>query len=228
MTEQRQKTSRSSRRSVPERLLHSATELFAERGYAASGINAICERAGVAKTALYWHFGSKEGLLGAVLEDVTGTWIEQLQKAASVEGRPLDRLDRVLDEWRQVAVERPEFLRLPMLVQLERGKASRRVREALGRVWERAERAFVQGIEQSLERSLPNLDLVAHTAITLLQGALMRQIAEPDPGRLDRNLAELRRTILLQIWARFPYEERLALVKLGDPARAAGRTEGTD
>ncbi len=158
MPEQRQKTRRSGRRSVPERLLRSATELFAERGYAASGINAICERAGVAKTALYWHFGSKEGLLGAVLEDVTGTWIEQLQKPASVEGRPLDRLDRVLDEWRQVAVERPEFLRLPMLVQLERGKASRRVREALGRVWERAERAFAQGIEQSLGRSLPNLD----------------------------------------------------------------------
>jgi AcrR family transcriptional regulator len=58
-------------RSAPERLRAAAMELFAERGYAASGVSAICERAGVAKTALYWHFGSKEGLLAVVLEEVT-------------------------------------------------------------------------------------------------------------------------------------------------------------
>jgi AcrR family transcriptional regulator len=196
-------------------LLQAGTELFAERGYAGTGISAICERAGVARTALYWHFGNKEGLLAAVLEAVTTTWIEQLQKATSVEGQPADRLDRLIREWRAVALERPELLRLPMLAQLEVGRASRRVRESLARVWRHAERALVEGIEDILGRSLPDLDLVAHTVVTLLQGALLRQIADPDERRLDRNLAELRRTLLLLIWARFPYEERLALVKLG-------------
>jgi AcrR family transcriptional regulator len=41
-----------------ERLLDAAIELIAERGYSASSVEALCRRAGVAKTALYWHFGS--------------------------------------------------------------------------------------------------------------------------------------------------------------------------
>jgi AcrR family transcriptional regulator len=163
----------------------------------------------VARTALYWHFGNKEGLLAAVLEAVTTTWIEQLQKSTSVEGEPADRLDRLLHEWRRVALERPELLRL--------------LRQALSRVWGHAEKALVEGIEDVLGRSLPDLDLVAHTVVTLLQGALLRQIADPDERRLERNLAELRRTLLLLIWSRFPYEERLALLQM-----RAGSALGTE
>ena len=62
-----------------ERLLEAATQLFAERGYAATGVAAICEAAGVAKPALYWHFGSKEELLAeeeaaTPLYSTRGTW----------------------------------------------------------------------------------------------------------------------------------------------------------
>ncbi len=47
---------------APERLLRAATVLFTRQGYAGTGINQICTRARIAKTALYWHFGSKEEL----------------------------------------------------------------------------------------------------------------------------------------------------------------------
>ena len=35
---------------------------------------------GVVKTALYWHFESKRGLLSAALERAASTWIEQIQQ----------------------------------------------------------------------------------------------------------------------------------------------------
>ena len=40
-----------------ERILADAIDLFGERGFAATGIEALCQRANVVRTAIYWHFG---------------------------------------------------------------------------------------------------------------------------------------------------------------------------
>ncbi len=51
-----------------DRLLDSASELFYRRGITATGVDAVVAAAGVSKPTLYAHFGSKEGLLAAVLK----------------------------------------------------------------------------------------------------------------------------------------------------------------
>lgn len=194
-----------------ERLLEAAVGLIGERGYAASSVGDICRRAGVARTALYWHFESKEGLLAAVVERVGTTWIEEIRKRAYLAGDPAERVQRLVDEWRRILHEQPQLIRLPMVVALEQAEASERVRLALHRVIHRAESALIEGIEDTLGRSLPDLDLVAHSILTLLQGAALQQIVEPDEERLDRTLAELRRTFLLLIWVRLPEDLRADL-----------------
>jgi len=186
-----------------ERLLAAAVELFAERGYAATGIAELCARAGVAKTALYWHFESKEGLLAEVIETVGTSWIEQIQKAAYLEGEPEQRIQRLVLEWRRILLEQPELLRLPMIAQLEQGE-SQRARAALRTVYERAERALVEGIEDTVGQRLSDVDLLAHTVLALLQGAMLRQIVDPDTQQLDRVLGELQRTVVLLIADRLP------------------------
>lgn len=52
-----------------EQLIAVAVEVFAEHGYAGGSIRAIAERAGVSHATLIQHFGNKEGLLIAVLEE---------------------------------------------------------------------------------------------------------------------------------------------------------------
>src|SRR6478609_7300154 len=52
-----------------EQIVEAATEVFAESGYAGGSIRAIAVRAGITNATLLQHFGSKEGLLQAVLED---------------------------------------------------------------------------------------------------------------------------------------------------------------
>lgn len=47
---------------VRERLLSGATALFASKGYAATTVREIVERAGVTKPVLYYYFRSKEGI----------------------------------------------------------------------------------------------------------------------------------------------------------------------
>jgi len=54
---------------VNDSLLAAAGRLFYERGIAATGVEAVVGAAGVGKPALYRHFGSKTGLLAAVLRD---------------------------------------------------------------------------------------------------------------------------------------------------------------
>jgi AcrR family transcriptional regulator len=180
-----------------------AVELFAERGYAATGISELCARAGVAKTALYWHFESKEGLLAEVMESIGTSWIEQIRKAAYQEGLPEQRIARLVEEWRRILLEQPELLRLPMIAGLEQGD-SRRAQKALRTIWQRAERALVEGIEDTVGTELADVDLLAHTVFALLQGAMLRQIVDPDEAQLDRVLQELRRTVLLLIADRLP------------------------
>src|ERR1700754_1570583 len=50
-----------------DRLLLAAAELLEESGDRPASTRAICERAGVTAPTLYHHFGSKQGLLDAVL-----------------------------------------------------------------------------------------------------------------------------------------------------------------
>ena len=54
-----------------ERILETATDLFAEKGYAGTYVREIVEKAGVSKPALYYYFKSKEGLFYAILEWAT-------------------------------------------------------------------------------------------------------------------------------------------------------------
>lgn len=49
-----------------EDLLAAARALFAAEGYAATSLDAVCERAGVTKGALYHHFAGKQQLFRAV------------------------------------------------------------------------------------------------------------------------------------------------------------------
>lgn len=52
-----------------EQLINVAIDVFAEHGFAGGSLRTIAERAGVSHAALLQHFGSKEGLLTAVLEE---------------------------------------------------------------------------------------------------------------------------------------------------------------
>jgi AcrR family transcriptional regulator len=50
-----------------ERILTTALDLFAVRGYDATAVREICEAAGITKPTLYHFYGSKEGVLQALV-----------------------------------------------------------------------------------------------------------------------------------------------------------------
>jgi AcrR family transcriptional regulator len=51
------------------RIQHVALELFTEQGYEATSLREIAERLGVTKAALYYHFKTKEDIVGSLVQD---------------------------------------------------------------------------------------------------------------------------------------------------------------
>jgi AcrR family transcriptional regulator len=151
-----------------ERLLQGAIDLISERGYAATSVDAICRHAGTAKTALYWHFKSKEGLLNAIIERVNEDWITEISRSIDSIGEPAERLDQLLDALREIVETKPHC----------------------------SGQALMRGIERNIGHEVPRVEMVAHTILGLLQMALVRRLVDPDTD-LDLVFADLRRTIIL-------------------------------
>ncbi|MFB4306139.1 TetR/AcrR family transcriptional regulator [Actinomadura sp. GTD37] len=94
-----------------ERLFGAAIELIAESGLAATTVDQIAERAGVAKGTVYYNFGSKAALFSALLEYGVERLATALREAAS--GRaPLDALDAVVAAELAFIGEHESFARL--------------------------------------------------------------------------------------------------------------------
>ncbi|WP_059008869.1 TetR/AcrR family transcriptional regulator [Streptomyces specialis] len=72
-------------------IVDAAREVFAERGYRGGSLRDVAERAGVSAANIVHHFGSKEGLLVAVLEarDANTDLIERGRRGDIVEGMRL-------------------------------------------------------------------------------------------------------------------------------------------
>lgn len=94
------------KREVTEALLASATELFAERGPGAVSVRDVAKRAGVNHGLVHRHFGSKEGLVEAVLDrlvaDVRAAFGDRLLEGAS-RAEMFDALAQNEAYWRVLA-----------------------------------------------------------------------------------------------------------------------------
>lgn len=69
-------------RTVPERLVGAAQELFAERGFESTSVQDVVAAAGVTKGAMYHYFDSKDDLLAEIYGRVLRLQTEQLEAVA--------------------------------------------------------------------------------------------------------------------------------------------------
>jgi TetR/AcrR family acrAB operon transcriptional repressor len=74
-------------------LVDAAAQLFAAKGFRDTSVQAIAEAAGISRGSIFWHFGSKEGLLLAVVEASLARFERQLERMR--EGRPMSLQESV-------------------------------------------------------------------------------------------------------------------------------------
>jgi AcrR family transcriptional regulator len=84
----------------PQELLDAALALFVEKGFAATRIEEVAERAGVSKGTLYLYYPSKEELLKAVVREELSLRIEEAaEEVRQYTGSVANLLRTMLPEW---------------------------------------------------------------------------------------------------------------------------------
>jgi len=101
-------------RATRERLIGAARELFGERGYDGTSIEAILKASGVARGALYHHFETKEALFDAVLDRVVGEIAARAADAARATDDPVASLRAGCATWLEVALD-PAIQRIVLI-----------------------------------------------------------------------------------------------------------------
>jgi AcrR family transcriptional regulator len=105
-----------------ERILEAARQIAGERGYDGTSIALVSERSGLPASSIYWHFRDKDHLIAAVIERSfnhwlasMGTWIPPKTGATRAE-----RFTAGLRLTAKALTEAPDFLRLGLMLSLER------------------------------------------------------------------------------------------------------------
>jgi AcrR family transcriptional regulator len=189
-------------------LLRAATRQFAERGFSATSIDDVCRDAGVVKSAVYWHFDSKEGLLSAVLEETATAWIDGIVASVEQTGDPRERLNRAMGGMRDLVEKRPALLRLLHSMLLERAGESAETREVLLRVFDHARTALTDGIAEVIGTRPPGLETTAALLLASLDGIFLQHQLRRDSGELDRMFGELERAIVYLVTSLFNEAQR--------------------
>lgn len=99
---------------MKETILTTALKLFAAEGYENVGVQKIVAAVDITKPTLYHYFGSKNGLLVAVLERYSEPFLKDLQAAARYEGDVTLTLERIVNTYFRFAVDAPEFYRFAL------------------------------------------------------------------------------------------------------------------
>jgi AcrR family transcriptional regulator len=166
-----------------ERLIEAATRLFCRYGVNSIGVDAIVEAANTAKTTLYKVFGSKDGLVEAVLEREGRTWRAWfLNELDGSGGAPIERLRRIgpiLKIW----FDREDFYGCPFINAVaESDKSDDRMRSLAI-----AHKQVVLGRLSALcrEAGLADPDQVAHTLGIVIDGAIVAALITRNPAAAD-------------------------------------------
>ena len=97
-----------------DRLLDEALRLFASRGVDAVGIQEVVDAAGVTKPTLYHHFGSKDGLVKAILDRGFGHLYQTLDGLGSYNRDLPAFLERQAGAWIDLVRFQPDWFRVEL------------------------------------------------------------------------------------------------------------------
>src|SRR6516164_6713690 len=134
-----------------ERILDAATEIAAERGYEGTSIALVSAKCGLPASSIYWHFKDKDDLIAAVIERSFAHWLSAWQMPDEGTGR--ERLAAVAMQIAKALLDSPDFLRLGLMLALERRPVEPRARAMFLAVRNRA----IDTLKPAIRDAVPGL-----------------------------------------------------------------------
>ena len=165
------------------RLLSAATHLFCKNGINATGIDAIINEAGTAKTTLYKLFGSKTNLVHAVLESEGKQWREWFIGAIEAGGgdahTKLARIFPALKSW----FGEEHFYGCPFINAVAEHDKDQKQFRAIALKHKKVVLGHIEKLAGEMGAAEP--EMLAHQLGLLMDGAIVAAMVSRDPGVAD-------------------------------------------
>ncbi|WP_428032589.1 TetR/AcrR family transcriptional regulator [Ancylobacter sp.] len=175
-----------------ERILETATRLFASRGFAGTSIDQVAALCGAGKDTIYRRFPSKVALFQGVVEQARARALGRLQELAPIEGGARERLRGLLRTFLAINME-PELIALKRITFSEAvvfeksGAVPSQPDPLMARLVETVAAAQADGV---LRAGNPE-DIAAHLIYSLVAiptaDALLGGARYEEPQQLDRH-----------------------------------------
>jgi AcrR family transcriptional regulator len=165
------------------RLLSAATLLFCKNGINATGIDAIINEAGTAKTTLYKLFGSKTNLVHAVLETEGRQWrdwfIATIETGGGSAQAKLARIFPALKDW----FRQERFYGCPFINAVGEHDKDQKQLRAIAMRHKKVVLAYIEKLAGEMGAAEPKV--LAHQLGLLMDGAIVAAMVSRDPAVAD-------------------------------------------
>jgi AcrR family transcriptional regulator len=178
-------------------ILDAAAKLMATRSYAATSISAIGKACGLPASSIYWHFGSKQGLLAAVIEKSLFEWEKQLPHSDRLIPGKRPNLGERLNNCAKAYKQKPQFLRLMLLFTLER-KMDPAALKILRRVHRNIRRQISEMLLAAVDGPLTieQADDLSDFILSFMQGHFFSFQIDPESADLEKFFEYLHQAVL--------------------------------
>ena len=170
-----------------EQLLLAAHELFAKKGYRATGTDEIAKKAGLTKGALYFHFASKEEILLAMVKEIIGGHARTMEILA---GRKLTPAG-LLMELRQIDCKMPMPEARRNLQLIAEVIQVPRVLKLINAAYERSVLQMAECLDPAYGRTIGERRRLVELIHALYDGINFAGLIHPQLGDLDRQVETL-------------------------------------
>lgn len=181
------------------KILDAAAEVAGERGYDGTSIAQVSARCGLPASSIYWHFKDKDELIAAVIERSFHRWLEAFSVTG---GSPRERVTDLAVRVGKALLDTPDFLRLGLMLTLERRPEEPSARRMFLEVREVARQRLVDvARELAPELTEESLQLLVTYTIAAADGFFIAKQIGGDSVDLIQ-LFELHAQVLFDVMAR--------------------------
>jgi AcrR family transcriptional regulator len=175
-------------------ILASAKAVFADAGYHGASINAIIERAQIARGTFYLYFSSKAAVFDSILDQAMTDLRAKLRRidvTDTAAAPPQVQLrEQIVSALEYIVRDRPLATMLITAGHTPDAEATERLDQFYAEVRELTKRALETGVEIGLLRPC-NSELVAAAMLGMIRGVIELMIHQTDAPTVDEVVTEM-------------------------------------
>jgi len=176
-----------------QQILGAAKQVFADAGYHGASINAIIERAQIARGTFYLYFESKSAVFSSILDQAMADLRRHMHRIEVDNPKIPPQLQlraQVIDALEYVVQDRPLAMLLLSAGHTPDAEAAERLDQFFGEIRDLLRRAFESGQEIKLLRKLQP-ELLAAAMLGMIRGVVELIITQPDAPKVEQVVDEL-------------------------------------